>query len=943
MKATAPRRSYYGNGPFFARFAYGGGNPSPVGMRPLGVHPEAPPPLTPFPATSLGTDGGWGHLNNGEGREDCFCSAALEEDGDWGRFDETQGDKDYEDEVETQDATGIMGFGLKALAILTWVTKSGAKRIHTMFRPEDDPLSDSFFLHGTLKLSIIEAKGLETGPTMGNPAYVVVKNGKCKVMKTWRVDVQDGIVDAAWGCSRHLFVVLGSEWLRVIVKVDRKIGHVNSTLGEAWIDIQETVPGQPVDDWWSLGDRCGQIHVRYEFTPVSDYHKRNHPTTDVHRTYFTPKRGNRVTPFMCAKCPPRALPTIQTDLGAFEAASCWEDIHEKLCTAQKFIYVCGWSVWTSTKLLRRPGCQNEETLGEILKRRAREGVRVCVMIWDDMSSVKHSLLLQKGMMMTHDEETEDFFLDSEDEDVAWLGGDLLKNLNVTEDASKAMKYFKSGDSKVYVAKVPRPSGLKTGSSDHLIADFIFTHHQKTVCLDHKGRGVAYVGGIDLTDARFCTPDHPLFRTLQSDHAEDFHQAMVQGVTVETGPRQPWQDIHSLLEGPIVRDVVQNFENRWRKQAPEPDALLDLRQVDFGPMPKSMQGKGDWSVQLFRSIDSSCMELPGGESGSYRLQDLEGRLVERSIHQAYVVHIRRAERFLYIENQYFIGSSHLWAGATEGAENLVPAEIALKCAQKVRERMPFHAYINIPMWPEGLPASIAIQADLHSQFRTVQMMYRIVALAIQETHGDMRTYHPTDYLSFYCLVNRETKDGSEQVDEEPDNSKSDGYRMWEERRAPIYIHSKFMVVDDEYMIIGSANINDRSLNGLRDTEIAIGASQPELGLGDEHGGPRGAVQAFRMQVWSSHLGIRSPIELDEYRNPQEPVVVKKVQSRARLHWGQYLNNYPVEMHGHLVPYPYDITRDGEVLASEMLEGHFPDTKASIIGEARHWWFPDMLIF
>ena len=36
----------------------------------------------------------------------------------------------------------------------------------------------------------------------------------------------------------------------------------------------------------------------------------------------------------------------------------------------------------------------------------------------------------------------------------------------------------------------------------------------------------------------------------------------------------------------------------------------------------------------------------------------------------------------------------------------------------------------------------------------------------------------------------------------------------------------MVVDDEYVIVGSANINARSMAGNRDTEIAIGACQPK---------------------------------------------------------------------------------------------------------------------
>jgi phospholipase D1/2 len=37
---------------------------------------------------------------------------------------------------------------------------------------------------------------------------------------------------------------------------------------------------------------------------------------------------------------------------------------------------------------------------------------------------------------------------------------------------------------------------------------------------------------------------------------------------------------------------------------------------------------------------------------------------------------------------------------------------------------------------------------------------------------------------------------------------------------IYVHSKLMIVDDKYVILGSANINDRSMLGTRDSELAI---------------------------------------------------------------------------------------------------------------------------
>lgn len=37
---------------------------------------------------------------------------------------------------------------------------------------------------------------------------------------------------------------------------------------------------------------------------------------------------------------------------------------------------------------------------------------------------------------------------------------------------------------------------------------------------------------------------------------------------------------------------------------------------------------------------------------------------------------------------------------------------------------------------------------------------------------------------------------------------------------IYVHSKLMIVDDRMCICGSANINDRSLQGSRDSEFCL---------------------------------------------------------------------------------------------------------------------------
>lgn len=50
----------------------------------------------------------------------------------------------------------------------------------------------------------------------------------------------------------------------------------------------------------------------------------------------------------------------------------------------------------------------------------------------------------------------------------------------------------------------------------------------------------------------------------------------------------------------------------------------------------------------------------------------------------------------------------------GANNLIPMEIALKIANKIRAHERFAAYIVVPMWPEGVPTGAATQRILFWQ-------------------------------------------------------------------------------------------------------------------------------------------------------------------------------------------------------------------------------------
>lgn len=56
---------------------------------------------------------------------------------------------------------------------------------------------------------------------------------------------------------------------------------------------------------------------------------------------------------------------------------------------------------------------------------------------------------------------------------------------------------------------------------------LYTHHQKLVIVDAQGPGntrrlIAFLGGLDLCDGRFDTPEHCLFKDLNTTFADDFH-------------------------------------------------------------------------------------------------------------------------------------------------------------------------------------------------------------------------------------------------------------------------------------------------------------------------------------------------------------------------------------------------------------------------------------
>jgi len=114
---------------------------------------------------------------------------------------------------------------------------------------------------------------------------------------------------------------------------------------------------------------------------------------------------------------------------------------------------------------------------------------------------------------------------------------------------------------------------------------------------------------------------------------------------------------------------------------------------------------------------------------------------------------------------------------------------MKVVSKIEAGERFAVYVVVPMWPEGIPESGSVQAILDWQRRTMEMMYTDIAQAIQAKGIDA---NPRDYLTFFCLGNREAKKPGEYVPTEEAEPDTDYIKAQHNRRFMIYVHTKMMM-------------------------------------------------------------------------------------------------------------------------------------------------------
>lgn len=213
--------------------------------------------------------------------------------------------------------------------------------------------------------------------------------------------------------------------------------------------------------------------------------------------------------------------------------------------------------------------------------------------------------------------------------------------------------------------------------------------------------------------------------------------------------------------------------------------------------------------------------------------------------------------------YFFNTHFKILVSTTVEEKLLRNKIAqamverIKRAHKKGEK--FKIIVVMPLIPafEGDLATkdaAAARNVMHFQYITISRGGQSIQEMLIEEGID-----PDEYITWYSLRNWDKlvppsvkTESSNSVTSEDDVDDREFYVS-----ELVYIHDKIMIVDDRLVLIGSANINDRSQLGNRDSEIAMLIEDTDLVPSYMGGKPYKAAKfahTLRMHLFKEHLGL-----------------------------------------------------------------------------------------
>ncbi len=259
-----------------------------------------------------------------------------------------------------------------------------------------------------------------------------------------------------------------------------------------------------------------------------------------------------------------------------------------------------------------------------------------------------------------------------------------------------------------------------------------SHHQKLVVVDDA---LAFVGGIDLTRGRWDTPEHV---------PDDPRRRAPDGE-----PYAPFHDTQLMVEGDAAAALGELARARWRRatgREPHPAGKPSARRL--------------WPAAVVPDFDAV-------EVGIVRTEPAyDGTAATQEILRLYLDGIRAAQRWIYIENQYFTASA-IERAIEQRLQEAEGPEIVIVTRRRGGG------------WLEQATMEL-LRARL------------IKRLGPRDRHGRLRVYCPEQAgLGERCID----------------------------------LHSKLMIVDDWLLRVGSANLNNRSMGVDTECDLAIVAQDP----------------------------------------------------------------------------------------------------------------------
>lgn len=296
------------------------------------------------------------------------------------------------------------------------------------------------------------------------------------------------------------------------------------------------------------------------------------------------------------------------------------------------------------------------------------------------------------------------------------------------------------------------------------------HHQKMVIVDGH---VAFLGGLDLCDARWDTREHTPRDPSRFD--------------VNDKPYKAFHDVQVALRGPVINSLLELFKDGWQRAAGEstlphesgttrPDDPFELR---------SLAEERGLPLRARKAAISRTELVEVGQPPICELQTL----LERAI--------LNARRLIYIENQYFTSRA-----------------IAQALCKRMADPDAGKLHIVLVM-PNGAdsPKEDFVLGNRQRQIRSLVAEFA-------KKHG-----HELRLLM-----------SSEATEQDPTPA--------------TFIHSKVMIVDDEFVTIGSANLTNRSMKVDRELNVAFETS---LEHPDDAERLREDIRALRASLLSEHAG------------------------------------------------------------------------------------------